>query len=35
MARVAHVFAFRDDKVVRFTELRDVDEALEAAGLRE
>jgi uncharacterized protein len=35
MARVAHVFAFRDDKVVTFTELRDVDEALEAVGLRE
>ena len=34
-ARVTHVFAFRDDKVVRFTELRDVDEALEAARLRE
>jgi uncharacterized protein len=35
VARVAHVFAFRDDKVVRFTELRDVDEALAAVGLAE
>jgi hypothetical protein len=35
VARVAHVFAFRDDKVVRFTELRDVDEALAAVGMAE
>jgi hypothetical protein len=35
MARVVHVFTLRDDKVVRFTELRDVAEALEAVGLRE
>jgi uncharacterized protein len=31
MARVAHLFAFRDGKIVRFTELRDVDAALDAA----
>jgi len=35
MARVAHVFAFRDGRFVTFTELRDVDDALEAVGLRE
>jgi ketosteroid isomerase-like protein len=35
MARVAHVFTFRNDKLLTFTELRDVEQALEAAGLRE
>ena len=35
MARVAHVFTFRDGSLVRFTEVKDVGEALEAAGLAE
>src|SRR6266550_1316442 len=35
MARVAHVFTFRDGRVVRFTEFKDVGEALEAVGLSE
>jgi ketosteroid isomerase-like protein len=35
MARVAHVFTFRDGRLVRFSEFRDVREALEAAGLSE
>ena len=35
MARVAHVLTFRDGRIVRFTEFRDVGEALEAVGLSE
>lgn len=35
MARVAHVLTFRDGRVVRFSEFKDVGEALEAVGLSE
>jgi hypothetical protein len=35
MARVAHVLTLRDGRLVRFAELKDVSEALEAAGLQE
>jgi ketosteroid isomerase-like protein len=33
--RVAHVFTLRDGRIVRFTEFKEVDKALEAAGLSE
>src|SRR5215210_1201004 len=35
MARVAHALTFRDGRVVRFSEFKDVGEALEAVGLSE
>jgi ketosteroid isomerase-like protein len=35
MARVGHVLTFRDGKVVRFTEFKDVGDAFEAVGLSE
>jgi uncharacterized protein len=35
MARVGHVLALRNGKVVRFTEFREPTDALEAAGLSE
>jgi ketosteroid isomerase-like protein len=34
-ARLAHLAAFRDGKIVRFTEFKDVAEAREVAGLSE
>jgi uncharacterized protein len=34
-ARVAHVLTLRDGRLMRFAELKDVDEALEAVGLSE